>query len=277
MPGTPTHLRGGGRFTLTVSDGAVVKRGDAVALAREAAGLRRVAGLDLAPRLIASHRGAIVTELLPGGPRQLDTLAADEARALGSAVRRLHDSRHGASGGLARWPSRVRSLAAYRRRRIGDAVAMSGGERRFAHRVIGRLAPMSVPSDPLPFRMLHGDLVGANVVWGPAPRFVDLEFWRMGDPAEDLAYLIEIDALPESLVQPVVDGYADRSVTDRIDAWRALCLLDAGLWHRGVGQPERAEELLDRAARCAGVSRRPASRPSSDGRPSRDRPRSPRA
>ena len=40
--------------------------------------------------------------------------------------------------------------------------------------------------------MLHDDLVHQNIVWGPngEPRFIDLEDTRIGDPAEELAYIV---------------------------------------------------------------------------------------
>ncbi len=242
---------GGGRFEITVANGAVIKRGDPRALARDAGGLRHAAGLDIAPRLIASRRGLLVTELLDGAARPLEAMRPHDARALGQAVRHLHEARRTRTGGRPEWTSRVRSLAAYRRRRVDDAIAAAGPDRALAERVVASLAPLAAPAVRQPFRFLHGDLVSGNVIWGPAPRLVDFEFWRMGDPAEDLAYLIAVNALPPALVRGVLDGYGHAGAAARVDAWLALCALDAGLWYRNASQPERADELIARAAHLA--------------------------
>lgn len=249
MSQTANPFKGGGRFDLTVADGVVIKRGDAPSLAREALGQRHAAGLDIAPRLIAAHRGVIVTELLDGTERALDTIRPSDAYELGSTVRRLHDSRRTATGGRPQWPSRARSLTSYRRLRAIDVLAAAGPDRRLAERIIAALPPLKATPARQPFRLLHGDLVAANVIWTPAPRLVDFEFWRMGDPAEDLAYLIELNALPPAVVAGILDGYANARVADRIDSWRTLCALDAGLWYRRAAQQERATELIERAAR----------------------------
>lgn len=264
MSETARSILGGGRFAITVTGDAVTKRGDLRALAREASGLLRAAGLDIAPRLIATQRGVIVTEFLDGTARALDTLRPSEARTLGATLRRLHDSRRTTTGGRPQWPSRVRSLTSYRRRRAGDALAAAGPDRRLAACIIAALPPLKAASARHPFRLLHGDLVAANVLWTPAPRLVDFEFWRMGDPAEDLAYLIELNALPPAVVTAVLDGYANARVAERVDAWRPLCALDAGLWYRHEGQPDRAAQLINRAARS--VAPRPVQTPATDDR-----------
>lgn len=120
----------------------------------------------------------------------------------------------------------------------------------FARRVIDALAPLP-PSDPeRPFRLLHGDLVRENIVWTPpGPRLVDWEFWRMGDPAEDLAYLCEVNALTPPAVAAVLQGYSVEGMGERVDAWRPLVALDAGLWYLAHGDAARGEALLARAER----------------------------
>ena len=51
-----------------------------------------------------------------------------------------------------------------------------------------------VASEPLV--LLHGDPWSGNVVWGAAgPVLVDWEYARLGERAEDLAYLAALDAL----------------------------------------------------------------------------------
>lgn len=243
-------LRGGGRFAVSAVDGPrgqLIKRGPAGPLAREARALRLVAGLGVAPPLVRSEKGVIVTGLIAGAERSLNRLAPPDARALGRVLRIVHESRRTGTGWLPGWRSRARSLEAYRRLRAGDARAAAGRDSALANRVANALPPLREGADVAPFRLLHGDLVSANVLWTPAPRLVDWEFWRMGDPAEDLAYLAEVNAMPERVLALVLTAYGDRAVAARVEGWRALCALDAGLWYRDAGAESAARRLLRRA------------------------------
>ena len=247
---TIRRLTGGGRFVVTV-DGdppLVTKRGDPAALAREARALRLTAGTGLTPQLVDAARGVLVTEYLDGEPRDLATLDARAARALGTALRRLHDVRHTASARLPGWSSPVRSLAGYRRRRARDTVAAAQRTpyENLALDVVSGLPAFSADAEPAPFRVLHGDLVAANIVWTPEPRFVDLEFWRMGDPAEDLAYLVGVGDVPEVVQDEIAAGLGDRGGPEGLSAWRRLATLDAGLWFLANGDEQRARTLLAR-------------------------------
>lgn len=253
MPDATRTPAGGGRFDITVAGDTVTKRGDPRALAREAAGLRRAAGLDLAPRLLRAGRGVVVSARIDGAERRLDTLRRTDAQALGQALRRLHEGRRCATGGLPHWPSRARSLTSYRRRRADDTLAAAERHRELAERILAGLPAIDEHRAAQPFRLVHGDLVASNILWTPTPHLIDFEFWRMGDPAEDLAYLVEVNALPHEAVTALLEGYANASVAYRVDAWRALCALDAGLWYRNAGQPHRAAELVARACRRANL------------------------
>ncbi len=246
------RLAGGGRFEVTAFDGPpgrVVKRGPRAGLAREAAALRRLGPLGLAPRLLAARPGEIVCELLPGESRLLGGIDDRDARSLGRMLRRVHESRRTATGGLARWPSRVRSLGTYRRARIRDLLGAGGPDGALVAGVVAALpAPVPAAGGPAPFRLLHGDLAGANILWGPGPRLVDWEFWRMGDPAEDLAYLAEINLLPDGMLAAVLAGYGDAAMTARVESWRPICLLDAALWYRDAGKPDLYEAFRSRVS-----------------------------
>jgi len=252
-------LRSGGRFAVSAVDGPpgrVIKRGPSGPLAREARALRLVAHLGVAPRLVQAEPGTIVADLVDGVERPLDRLAPADARALGRTLRSVHESRRTATGWLPGWRSRARSLDAYRRRRADDARAAAGMDAALANRVADALPPIRDGAGAPPFRLLHGDLVSSNVLWTPLPRLVDWEFWRMGDPAEDLAYLVEVNAMPEHVFACVLEAYGDRSVAARVDGWRALCALDAGLWYRNAGAASAARRLLGRARELSGTTSR---------------------
>lgn len=248
-------LRCGGRFTVTAMDGPpgrVVKRGPAGPLAREARALRLVEGLGVAPWLLWREPGAIATELVAGAERPLDRLGPADADALGQTLQAVHRSRTAASGWLPGWRSRAGSLDAYRRRRAADARGMAAGVVALADRVLDGLDPLPGDARARPFRLLHGDLVSSNVLWAPEPLLVDWEFWRMGDPAEDLAYLAEVNAMPDDVFARILEAYGDPPVAARVDGWRTLCALDAGLWYRAAGAGSEARRLLRRAAElCA--------------------------
>lgn len=225
------------RFSVVIRAGGaprVEKRGDPDALAREAAALGAVAGRSWAPALIRHEPGLLVTGRIPGGERDLARLGRDDALRLGAVLREVHGVR-GAPGGV----------AAYRARRAAEA------ERALADTpdagLAGRLARWPVGDGPVAF--LHGDLVAANVLWPPGggPVLIDWEFARMGDPAEDLAYLAELNGLPGPALDAVLEGYGAPGMAARVEAWRGLVGADAAGWYLAHGMPDAAAPLLARA------------------------------
>ena len=247
------------RFTVTGLDDPgsrrVEKRGSEQALAREAAALALVAGAAWAPAVVAREPGLLVSSRLPGAPRPLATLGTGEARALGAVLRAVHDTRRAGSGGLWWWAGPAATLAGYRAARVEDAEgALAGtGHEGLAVRAAAGSAPPEPPEEGEPFRLLHGDLVEANVVWdGSAPALVDWEFCRMGDPAEDLAYLIEVNAIPPAPAAALLRGYGPPAMDRRVNAWRGLVAADAGAWYLAEEMRDEAAPLLARAAELAG-------------------------
>lgn len=246
-PGTP---QGGGRFTLRrLADPArMEKRGDIPALAREAGALRRLTNTGLAPRLLASRPGVIETEWCEGGPADLDSLSAQQLHELGGTLRRVHDHTRLRTGGRAEWGRRARSLAEYARLRVRDVGLMDPELGARAQRALAGITATPV-ADARPFRMLHGDLVAENIVWTPRPLFVDWEFWRTGDPAEDLAYLFVVNDCADTQTAHVLDGYGHPGIVGRVWAWAPVCALDAAAWFLLHGHPHRADTLSARAER----------------------------
>lgn len=248
--GVDDDLRGGGRFRLTVDRGArlIGKRGEPRALEHEAAALRMLRGTGLAPNLIAVTPGENVTELLDGSPRPLATVGDDALVELGRIVRRLHDTRIAARGGRQTWRSAARSVTAYARRRVADIDPVPAELRPLVD-AARRAAATVRCDDERPFRLLHGDLVAGNIVWTPAPVLVDWEFWRIGDPAEDLAYLAVVNDLTPSALDRVLSGYGRRSMEDRLAPWMGICALDAAVWYLNLGDGDAAKPLLTAAER----------------------------
>ena len=249
-------LRGGGRFSITAHDDPprLVKRGDPAALAREARALRAFSGTGIAPTLIASRPGELTVGRLPGTPRALDGQTPAQLRRLGATLRQLHDMRRQATGGRHVWPTSARSLQAYAHRRLADLTLP-----RELHALDERIGAAFTPQrsqESHPFRLLHGDLVEQNIIWSPGPVLVDWEFWRTGDPAEDLAYLVTVNDLTATTEAAILAGYADPAMRGRIAPWRALCALDAGIWYEHEGRHDLAANLVQRASTLATTGER---------------------
>ena len=227
----------------------IVKRGDPEALAREAAALERLAGAPWAPVLVRHRPGLLVTTRLPGAPRAAAALTPADARLLGAVLSSLHGRAAGAAGGLWWWDRPATGLADYRRGRVRDAEAALAGSEGAG---VAAGAPAGPDPATAPFRMTHGDLVLANVVWGPrGPGLVDWEFWRWADPAEDLAYAIACNDLPADLAAALLEGYGDPVTAARVPGWVPVVAADAAGWYRGQGMGDEAARMLARARRPA--------------------------
>ena len=222
------------RFSVVIAAGRVAKRGDPAALGREAAALAAVAGRPWAPGVIRHEPGLLVTERVPGTPRDVAALGEDDARRLGAVLREVHDVRGAPSG-----------VRAYREGRIRDAEAALAGtpDAGLPRQVAG--GPPAEGS----LAFLHGDLVAANVLWPPegGPVLVDWEFARMGDPAEDLAYLAELNGLPDATLGAVLEGHGTPGMAARVEGWRGLVAADAGGWYLAHGMDADGERMLARA------------------------------
>jgi aminoglycoside phosphotransferase (APT) family kinase protein len=230
--------------------GGIEKTGDPAALAREAAALERLRGRPWAPALLVHEPGRIVSERLPGAPRDLAAIGDDDARRLGAVLAGVHGLVRADRGGVWWWDAPARSLAAYRAARAADAAAALEGTPYAGLPARALRRPLPGPGGPEPFRMAHGDLVAANVVWGPeGPALVDWEFWRMADPAEDLAYLIAVNDLPARAAAAVLDGYGVPGMAARVAGWTAIAALDAAGWYLREGMDAAAAPALARARR----------------------------
>jgi hypothetical protein len=233
---SPPH-GGGGRFRVRLGDGdppLAEKTGPPGPLAREAGALRVLAGVPGVPRLVRHREGLLVTTRLPGAPVDLRAVPAGDLRRLGRLLARVHAvaaPRGAGADGAAHAAARARDAA---------ALAASAG--------LDAPVPAAPPPTPAPLRCVHGDLVAGNVVWGPAgPGLVDWEFWRWGDPAEDLAYLAEVNGLDDAALAALAEGHGDPAALARVGPWRPVVALEAGAWWAREGRHDLAEPLLHRA------------------------------
>jgi aminoglycoside phosphotransferase (APT) family kinase protein len=86
--------------------------------------------------------------------------------------------------------------------------------------------------------LLHGDIAFGNVLWGQEPVLIDWEYTRLGDPADEIAYLFDQNALSAPQRQAFWDGYRRPGCTQsrlahiiaRVAWWEPLTLLGSALW-----------------------------------------------
>ncbi len=230
----------------------VVKLGPPDLVRHEARALERVAALGVAPALIAAGEGVLVTARIPGGTRGLAGADAGALHRLGAQVRRIHEHEHADAGAIPAWGEHTSStLADYRARRADALRATAGTRGALVERVIAATVDRD-PARPRAFRRLHGDLWGGNIVWdGDAPVLVDWEYSHLGDPAFELAYAAEMDAMGDTALAALLAGYGDAGIAPRVAAWRPLVALESALWYEEVGESERASQLAAQAERQA--------------------------
>jgi aminoglycoside phosphotransferase (APT) family kinase protein len=86
--------------------------------------------------------------------------------------------------------------------------------------------------------LLHGDPGPGNVLWGTGPVLIDWEYARLGDPADEIAYLFDQNDLSPAQREAFWHGYRDGSGTqaspgylsDRVGWWEPVTLLGSTLW-----------------------------------------------
>ena len=85
--------------------------------------------------------------------------------------------------------------------------------------------------------LLHGDIAPGNVLWHTGPVLIDWEYSRLGDPADEIAYLFDQNGLSRQQRDAFWTGYreedggqADLRVIERVEWWEPLALFGSTLW-----------------------------------------------
>jgi aminoglycoside phosphotransferase (APT) family kinase protein len=89
-----------------------------------------------------------------------------------------------------------------------------------------------------PLALLHGDPGPGNILWGPGPVLIDWEYARLGDPADEIAYLFDQNGLSPGQREAFWRGYragvssqaALGHVISRVGWWEPVTLLGSALW-----------------------------------------------
>ena len=86
--------------------------------------------------------------------------------------------------------------------------------------------------------LLHGDIGPGNILWGPDPVLIDWEYTRLGDPADEIAYVFDQNGLTAPQRDAFWRGYREgmsspsrlAHITDRVEWWEPVTLLGSALW-----------------------------------------------
>jgi thiamine kinase-like enzyme len=223
---------------------------------REAAALKAVAGVA-GPVLYDFQRTsrwfdapAMCMQFLPGRQRRLGSTTPAELARLAEIVAWVHER---PTHDLVESLDATGDVASYARDRLRSITstltwardplppALQARLRDAADRLAAGLedaqdAGLFGTDEPL--RLLHGDLADANVLWGPQPALIDWEYARLGDAADEIAYLFDQNAL----TQPQRDAFLERygrsarsavrpeHLVERIRWWEPVTLLGSALW-----------------------------------------------
>ena len=223
---------------------------------REAAVLRKV-GAVAAP-LLHDFRctsrwfdtPAMCMQFVPGDQRELSSASIGEIERLASIVAWVHER---PVSDLVEPLAEAGDVASYAHDRLQSIMSTLVWARdplpttlqaRLTHAADSIAASLEASQDAQIFEtgdtlaLLHGDIALGNVLWGPDPVLIDWEYTRLGDPADEIAYLFDQNALTEPQRQAFWDGYR-RSVSnqerlahviDRVDWWVPVTLLGSALW-----------------------------------------------
>jgi aminoglycoside phosphotransferase (APT) family kinase protein len=89
-----------------------------------------------------------------------------------------------------------------------------------------------------PLALLHGDIALGNILWSPDPVLIDWEYARLGDPADEVAYLFDQNGLTAPQRAAFWRGYGAGTsddvrlahLMDRARWWEPITLLGSALW-----------------------------------------------
>jgi aminoglycoside phosphotransferase (APT) family kinase protein len=208
---------------------------------REARVLEKVQGIA-APRVYDFRRQsswfdapAMCMQFLPGEQRDLSEAAQAELDRLGSLLASVHGL---PVEGLVDLFPRVRPET-YREDRVGSMLSKLPMLRTLPTQVHQRmqratsLVTESLRSGESLDRLvlLHGDPAGGNIIWGPEPVLIDWEYARLGDPADEVAYVFGQHDLTPQQREAFWRGYGRRAdVVERAAWWEPVTLYGSAMW-----------------------------------------------
>ena len=223
---------------------------------REAAALETVAGVagpvvyDFSRKSRWFDAPAMCMQFLPGRQRKLNSATPTEIARLASIVAWVHGRPTDDLAQSLDEPGNVASYAADRLQSITSTLAwardplpapLQAQLRQAADWLDARsedaFGAESFRTDET-LRLLHGDIADDNVLWGPRPALIDWEYTRLGDAADEIAYLFDQNALTRAQRHAFWEGYRQSAGTDvrldhisaRVNWWEPMTLLGSALW-----------------------------------------------
>jgi aminoglycoside phosphotransferase (APT) family kinase protein len=231
-------------------------RADGAQAEREACVLRSVGG-RAAPRLYDFRctspwfdTPSMCMEFLPGSAQELGSAAPEDLERLGRVVAALHA--HPVDT-LAATLAEADDIASYAENRLTSILAGLAWVRAplpawTRDRLEGAAGALKTRwevwrdaecfSTRQTLALLHGDIGPGNVLWSPDPALIDWEYTRLGDPADEIAYLFDQNGLAAPQRQAFWRGYRAGNcsqvhlapVVDRVEWWERLTLFGSTLW-----------------------------------------------
>ncbi len=221
--------------------------------------LADVAECPAMPRIRLLTNELLVHDYVPGEPHDLRLLNDRQLQALAKSLACIHAAEYTS---YTPWPEtglrlgtrfdlfrfRVASLANY------DSFSAVNERPEFPALpgLIQRLSRVDLSSRTwtgADFSRIHGDLSRGNLLWqGNELGLIDWEYSRVGDPAEDLAYLFSEQEGGTELLPILLGYYVDAGgspdVASRIPAYGIFTAVDSALWWIDHGQ--RLKQPVDR-------------------------------
>jgi thiamine kinase-like enzyme len=195
---------------------------------------------------------AMCMQFVPGHQMELGSATPAEIERLGSVVRWVHDRPvddlvEGHEG------EDVEDMAAYAERRLRSIVStliwvrdpvpgVTQDRLRAAADAVGTTLARSRAARSFhtgeALALQHGDIGPGNVRWGPDPVLIDWEYARLGDPADEIAYVFDQNGLTGAQREEFWRGYrvgtgggaALAQIIDRVGWWEPVTLLGSALW-----------------------------------------------
>jgi len=189
-------------------------------------------------------------QFVPGQPRELVAAAAKDVERLGSVIGWVHGL---ATDDLVEWFPQTGSTAAYRDDRWEEIVRKLPSvrdplpapvQRRLKRALLVVNRSLESAQSSGSFRtderlvLLHGDPGAGNILWDRKPVLIDWEYARLGDPADEVAYIFGQHGLTAPQRKAFWRGYRRsrnpqqhlQDVVDRVGWWEPVTLLGSALW-----------------------------------------------
>jgi len=207
---------------------------------------------------------AMCMQFIAGRQQDLRTASLAQIEQLASLVAWVHERPVDDLASPEETAATVASYAASRLRAILSTLAwardplpetLQGRLRRAAGSLEGsfKAFPDSGNSDAgETLSLLHGDIAHGNLLWNPNPCLIDWEYTRLGDPADEIAYTFDQNALTPSQRRAFWRGYQQGAnsgtrlprLIERTGWWEPVTLLGSALWwvERWVRRTDQASE-----------------------------------